>query len=133
MKRHDVEIQKQGQTVSVRIRARSLKLAQKLHRFTERHQIEGYILLAVKMSRRRVGGRQRWVRLTFSHTGNLDFPPMREWQEWDIALDLEQQIAIGATSLAIKSAEEAPALEATRERDHLSRSARIDNPPTEPL
>ncbi len=104
MKSEDVTIERGGTYVTCAFHVPSRAVAHQVHEYAEDNPPLGYVLLRFGCSRRRKGGVKRFLRLSYEHTGNAEYPPMDSWEAWDATLFAEQRII--RDSLGLKRGEE---------------------------
>lgn len=95
MNADDIEIRDEGRAVTCRLQAGDIIKAHQAHAFADENPPEGYILLRSSIARRKKGGRARFLKLNYVHTGGERNPPMVKWQDWNATLRAEQGLARG--------------------------------------
>ena len=96
MNADDIDIKDAGGAVTCRMQAKTLLAAHQAHEFADANPPLGYILLRSSIARRKRGGRARFLRLNYVHTGGEKHTPMEHWEEWDETLKAEQDLCRGS-------------------------------------
>jgi hypothetical protein len=98
MRQDDVKVRHKGDEVDCQIMCKTWDHAARALKHVEDNPPLGYILLMGKIRRRARGGRARFLTMCFRHTGNVEHPPMTDWEDWNATLQEEQQIAVDVTA-----------------------------------
>jgi hypothetical protein len=91
----NADIKDAGRAVTCRLQANNIRQAHMAHAFADENPPAGYMLLRSSIARRKKGGRARFIKLNYIHTGGPMHPPISKWQQWNATLRAEQELARG--------------------------------------
>ncbi len=91
MRKEDFTIEADGRSVYARLHAVDLEAACNTYRYADDNQPRGYVLRSCKISRRKKGGKLRFVELHYVNT----FSPEPDWAVWVGILQPERMVAKG--------------------------------------